>query len=472
MIKEKIMKTKLIVVVISALLAGCAVGPDFKTPTPVTNEKFINSAAIYNAGEVDKAFWRRFNDPTLNQLIDDAAKANHDLKIAIANVAEAKSLSREARSALSPTILANTSYRESLDSLNVVKGAPNPTRADRESRAAIASIDMSWELDFAGRLRRGAEAANAEAAAVEARLDDVQITLAAEVARNYFELREQQLELMLAKQNVENFTNVLKITEAKFGAGSVNGLDRARAKSLLDTARATVPQAEAAVVRTIYRLSVLTGKAPGALNNLLEPKASLTRVEIITAIGTPEQLLKRRPDIRAAERELAAATARIGIAIADFYPRITIGGEYGVNARSPRDWDQSGNRFWSIGPSIKWAFLDSGAIRARVNQAEARVDAAMAKFDKTVLVALEETENALFAYSQSLTREKALNDSKTAATDAAKLAQLRFDAGASDFLVVLDAERTRIAAERDLAQGTASTATSLVAVYKALAGGF
>ena len=180
----------------------------------------------------------------------------------------------------------------------------------------------------------------------------------------------------------------------------------------------------------------------------------------------------RRPDVRAAERELAAATARIGIAIADFYPRISISGEFGVNAGSPRDWGQSGNRFWGIGPSIRWAFLDSGAIRARINQAEARVDSAMAKFDKTVLIALEETENALFAYSQSLTREQALNDSKASATEAAKLAQLRFDAGASDFLVVLDAERTRIAAERDLAQGTASTATSLVAVYKALAGGF
>jgi outer membrane protein, multidrug efflux system len=470
------MKTKLIVILVAAIVSGCAVGPDFKSPTPTTTEKFINSAAtsasIYNAGEVDKAFWRRFNDATLNQLIDDAAKANHDIKIAIANVAEAKALSREARSQLKPTILANSSYRESLDSLNVVRGAPNPTRADREQRQAIASIDMSWELDFAGRLRRGLEAANAEAAAVDARLDDVQITLAAEVARNYFELREQQLELMLAQQNVENFTNVLKITEAKFGAGSVNGLDRARAKSLLDTARATVPQAEAAVMRTVYRLSVLTGKAPGALNNLTDAKPNLTRVEMVTAIGTPEQLLKRRPDVRAAERELAAATARIGIATADFYPRISIGGEYGVNARSPRDWDQGGNRFWGIGPSIRWAFLDSGAIRARINQAEARVDAAMAKFDKTVLVALEETENALFAYSQSLTREKALNDSKAAATDAAKLAQLRFDAGASDFLVVLDAERTRIAAELDLAQGTASTATSLVAVYKALAGGF
>jgi outer membrane protein, multidrug efflux system len=472
MIKEKIMKTKLIVIVISALLAGCAVGPDFKSPTPITNEKFINTAAVYNAGEVDKAFWRRFNDPTLNQLIDDAAKANHDLKIAIANVAEAKALSREARSQLKPTILANSSYRESLDSLNVVRGNPNPTRADREQRQAIASIDMSWELDFAGRLRRGAEAANADAAAVDARLDDVQITLAAEVARNYFELREQQQELMLAKQNVENFTNVLKITDAKFSAGSVNGLDLARAKSLLETTRATVPQAEAAVMRTVYRLSVLTGKAPGTLNNLLDAKPNLGRAEMVTAIGTPEQLLKRRPDVRAAERELAAATARIGIAVADFYPRISIGGDYGVNARSPRDWDQSGNRFWGIGPSIKWAFLDSGAIRARINQAEARVDAAMAKFDKTVLVALEETENALFAYSQSLTREKALSDSKVSATDAAKLAQLRFDAGASDFLVVLDAERTRIAAERDLAQGTASTATSLVAVYKALAGGF
>jgi outer membrane protein, multidrug efflux system len=472
MIKDKIMKTKLVVILVAALVSGCAVGPDFKSPTPTTNEKFINSAAIYNAGEVDKAFWQRFNDATLNQLIDDAAKANHDLKIAIANVAEAKALSREARSQLKPTILANSSYRDSLDSVNVVRGAPNPTRADREQRQAIASIDMSWELDFAGRLRRGAEAANADAAAVDARLDDVQITLAAEVARNYFELREQQQELMLAKQNVENFTNVLKITEAKFSAGSVNGLDRARAKSLLDTARATVPQAEAAVVRTVYRLSVLTGKAPGTLNNLLDAKPNLGRAEMVTAIGTPEQLLKRRPDVRAAERELAAATARIGIAVADFYPRISIGGEYGVNARSPRDWVQSGSRFWGIGPSIKWAFLDSGAIRARINQAEARVDAAMAKFDKTVLIALEETENALFAYSQSLTREKALNDSKASATDAAKLAQLRFDAGASDFLVVLDAERTRIAAERDLAQGTASTATSLVAVYKALAGGF
>jgi outer membrane protein, multidrug efflux system len=466
------MKTKLIVIVVAAVLSGCAVGPDFKTPTPATSEKFINSAGIYNAGDVDKAFWRRFNDPVLNQLIEDAAKANHDIKIAIANVAEAKALSREARSQLSPTILANTSYREALDSFNVVRGAPNPTRADRESRAAIASIDMVWELDFAGRLRRGAEAANADAAAVDARLDDVQITLAAEVARNYFELREQQLELMLAQQNVENFTNVLKITDAKFGAGSVNGLDRARAKSLLDSTRATVPQAEAVVLRTVYRLSVLTGKPPGALNTLLEAKPNLSRVEMVTAISTPEQLLKRRPDVRAAERELAAATARIGVAIADFYPRISISGELGVNARSPRDWDQSGNRFWGIGPSIRWAFLDSGAIRSRVNQAEARVDAAVAKFDRTVLVALEETENALFAYSQSLTREKALSDSKTAATDAAKLAQLRFDAGASDFLVVLDAERTRIAAERDLAQGTASTATSLVAVYKALAGGF
>ncbi len=469
------MKTKLIAAAIPTLLAvllsGCAVGPDFKTPALNTNDKFINTAAAFNAGEVDKAFWRRFNDPVLNQLIDDAAKANHDLKIAIANVAEAKALSREARSQLLPTILANASYRDSLDSANVVK-TPNPTRADREGRASVASIDMSWELDFAGRLRRGLEASNAEAAAADARLDDVQISLAAEVARNYFELREQQLELMLAKQNVLNFANALKITSARFDAGSVNGLDLARAKSLLETARATVPQAETSVVKTVYRLSVLTGKPPGALNSLLDTKPALTRADMVTAIGTPEQLLKRRPDIRAAERELAAATARIGIAVADFYPRISIAGNVGVNARSPRDWDQSSNRFWGIGPSISWAFLDSGAIRSRINQAEARVDAAMAKFDKTVLIALEETEGALFAYSQSLTREKALSDSNIAAAQAAKLAQLRFDGGASDFLVVLDAERTRIAAERDLAQGTAATSTSLVAVYKALAGGF
>ncbi len=471
------MKTKLMAAAVSTIVAmlssGCAVGPDFKTPALNTNDKFINTAAVFNAGEVDKAFWRRFNDPVLNELIDDAAKANHDLKIAIANVAEAKALSREARSQLSPTILANAGYRDSLESANVIK-VPNLTRADRETRASTVSIDMSWELDFAGRLRRGIEAANAEAAAVDARLDDVQVSLAAEVARNYFELREQQLELMLAKQNVLNFTNALKINNARFDAGSTNGLDLARAKSLLETARATVPQAETSVMKTVYRLGVLTGKPPGALNSLLDAKPSLplTRADVVTAIGTPEQLLKRRPDVRAAERELAAATARIGIAVADFYPRISIAGNVGVNARSPRDWDQSNNRFWGIGPSITWAFLDSGAIRSRINQAESRVDAAMAKFDKTVLIALEETEGALFAYSQSLTREKALSESNSSAAQAAKLAQLRFDAGASDFLVVLDAERTRIAAERDLAQGTAATATSLVAVYKALAGGF
>jgi outer membrane protein, multidrug efflux system len=456
---------------VAAALAGCAVGPDYKVPSSNAPQAFNAKSPSFNTSEVERQFWKRFDDAALAQLVDDATKSNHDIKIALANLGEAKSLARDARAQLLPTILANASYKDSVDAANQTR-QPNPTRADREFRAAIASIDMTWELDFAGRLRRAAESSNASNQSVEAQLDDVMISIAAEVARNYFELRGLQRELQAAKDNVTNLIETQKIVDARVNAGSGTALDAARAKSITESSRAAIPQLEAAVSRALNRLAVLTGKQPGALQASLgvaKPIAALPRV---TAIGSPEQLLKRRPDVRAAERDLAAATARIGIAIADYYPRISIGGDVGVNARNGGDLGESASRFWSFGPKISWAFLDSGRIKANVNRAEARTDAALARFDKTVLTALEETENALFGYSQSLAREEALKSASTAANDAAKLAKLRYDAGASDFLTLLDAERTRIAADREFDQAKATTATSLVSVYKALAGGY
>jgi outer membrane protein, multidrug efflux system len=456
---------------IAAVLAGCAVGPNYKAPPVDAPQSFSMQSAVYSNSDVEKAFWKRFDDAMLNALIDDAVKSNHDIKIAVANLSEAKALARDSRAQLLPTILANASYKDSLDAANQTR-QPNPTRADREFRAAIASVDMTWELDFAGRLRRASEASVASNQAAEAQLDDVMISIAAEVARNYFELRGLQRELLAAKDNVANLLETQKIVDARVNAGAGTGLDAARAKSILDSSRAAVPQLETAVSRTINRLGVLTGKRPGALTAQLAEAKPMAAPQRVTAIGSPEALLKRRPDVRAAERELAAATARIGVAIADYYPRISIGGDVGVNAKNGGELSNESSRFWSFGPKLTWAFLDSGRIRANINRAEARTDAALARFDKTVLTALEETENALYGYSQSLAREDSLNGASSAAQEAAKLAKLRFEAGASDFLTLLDAERTRIAADREFDQAKATTATSLVAVYKALAGGF
>jgi outer membrane protein, multidrug efflux system len=465
------MENTILGLAIVAMLTGCAVGPNYKAPPVDAPQSFNTQSAVYSNSDVEKAFWKRFDDAMLNALIDDAVKSNHDIKIAVANLAEAKALARDARAQLLPTILANASYKDSLDAANQTR-QPNPTRADREFRAAIASVDMTWELDFAGRLRRASEASVASNQAAEAQLDDVMISIAAEVARNYFELRGLQRELQAAKDNVANLLETQKIVDARVNAGAGTGLDAARAKSILDSSRAVVPQLETAVSRTINRLGVLTGKRPGALTAQLAEAKPMAAPQRVTAIGSPEALLKRRPDVRAAERELAAATARIGVAIADYYPRISIGGDVGVNAKNGGELSNESSRFWSFGPKLTWAFLDSGRIRANINRAEARTDAALARFDKAVLTALEETENALYGYSQSLAREESLNGASSAAQEAAKLAKLRFEAGASDFLTLLDAERTRIAAEREFDQAKATTATSLVAVYKALAGGF
>jgi outer membrane protein, multidrug efflux system len=465
------MEKTILALAIATILAGCAVGPNYTVPPVDAPQSFIAQSAAYTSSDVEKAFWKRFDDATLNALIDDAVKSNHDIKIAVANLAEAKALARDARAQLLPTILANASYKDSLDAANQTR-QPNPTRSDREFRAAIASVDMTWELDFAGRLRRASEASVASNQAVEAQLDDVMISIAAEVARNYFELRGLQRELQAAKDNVANLLETQKIVDARVNAGAGTGLDAARAKSILDSSRAAIPQLESAVSRTINRLGVLAGKRPGTLTAQLAEAKPLAAPQRVTAIGSPEALLKRRPDVRAAERELAAATARIGVAIADYYPRISIGGDVGLNAKNGGELSNESSRFWSFGPKLTWAFLDSGRIRANINRAEARTNAALARFDKTVLTALEETENALYGYGQSLAREESLNGASSAAQEAAKLAKLRFEAGASDFLTLLDAERTRIAADREFDQAKATTATSLVAVYKALAGGF
>ncbi|MGH8285371.1 MAG: TolC family protein, partial [Steroidobacteraceae bacterium] len=335
-----------------------------------------------------------------------------------------------------------------------------------------AGFDAFWELDFFGRVRRGIEASGAEVGAAEADLRNAQVIVTAEVTRTYFELRGQQQQLDVARRNVTNQSQTFELTTVRLDAGRGTELDTSRAQAQLSGTLATIAPLEAAVARSIHHLSVLTGRQPGALREELAPSQDLPALPAVAAVGDPSTLLRRRPDIRVAERELAASTARIGVAVADLFPRVTFTGGVGYVATTSDGLGESGSDTYLIAPGISWAALDLGRVRARIAGARARSDGALLRYEQTVLRALEETENALVSHARTRERLAHVDAAARASSKAAGLARLRFEGGASDFLQVLDAERTLLEAEDRLAQTRTDTATSLIAVYKALGGGW
>jgi multidrug efflux system outer membrane protein len=451
----------------AALLSACAVGPRYVQPeTPVAGN-FTNLNPIYSNENGPEQFWTQFNDETLSRLVANALVANHDLRIALARFQEARAARGESRFDLAPTITASGGYTERRLA-EVERLAPDVT----ETKLYDAGFDAFWELDFFGRVRRGIEARNAEVGAAEANLRDGQTIVIAEVARTYFELRGQQSQLGVAQRNVDNQTNTLKLTSARLDAGRGTELDTSRAQAQLSATLATIGPLEAAVARSIHRLSVLTGREPTALSAALSPVQELPALPEVVAVGNPEELLRRRPDIRVAERDLAASTARIGVAVADLFPKVTFVGSVGYASDRSEALGDSGTRTHLIAPSISWAALDLGRVRARIAGARANDDASLARYEQTVLRALEETEDALVTHAQTRNRLQHIAESERASRKAAQLAHARFDGGVIDFLEVLDAERSLLTAEDNLAQSRAATATTLVAVYKALGGGW
>lgn len=451
-------------------LAGCAVGPDYVRPEVPVQQGFVNATLDgFSPQAVERDFWRGFGDPLLDQLIEEAQKANHDLRIAAANLREVRALRRLVQYDRYPTVTAGAGYAKSLASENQLPGF---TRSERETDAYTAGFDAFWELDFFGRVRRGIEAASADVAASEAGLNNVQVSVAAEVAREYFELRGAQRQLDVARQNRDNQQQTYGLTVVRLDAGRGTELDRARAGAQLDATIATIPSFEAAVARSIYRLGVLTGQQPTALVDRLSVVEPLPPLPALTAVETPEALLRRRPDIRQAEQSLAGQTARIGVATADLFPRVTLNGNVGVNAGTAGDLGKGGSLTYSVGPSLSWAFLNLGRVRANISASEARTEAALASYEQTVLRALEETEGALVTFNRAQVRNTSLRSAAEQSATAARLARARFDAGAADFLTVLDAERRLLEDQDRLVQGETTAATSLIAVYKALGGGW
>ncbi len=451
-------------------LGGCAVGPNYHRPETPVDPRFANAAEPgFTETEAVEHYWTGFDDPMLTGLIEDALAHNKDLSAAEANLRAARAAKRLAGFDQYPTATLAASYTHSLDSQEQLPGID---MHDREFDAAQAGFDGLWELDLFGRVRRNVEAARGDVGAAAATLQDARVSVIAEVARDYFILRGLQDQLALTQRNADNQFSTLKLTRNRLEAGRGNELDTSRAEAQWQTTLASIPSLQASIATTCYRLSVLSGRQPAALNASLASLAPLPALPPLNAIGTPEQLLRRRPDVRVAERRLAAATARVGVAVGDLFPKVTLVGEVGYFAPTFGDFGQSGARFFSVGPSISWAAFDLGRVQARISSAKAQTDQALAVYEGAVLGALEDTEGALISYGRSQSRREALQVAAAASDKAADLARKRFEGGLIDFLEVLDAERTALSAELLLSQSRTDAATSLVAVYKALGAGW
>jgi outer membrane protein, multidrug efflux system len=454
----------------AATLAGCAVGPDYHRPETPVDAHFANAGepGLKDEDAVER-YWTGFADPLLDSLVDDALAHNKDLGVAEGNLQAARAAKRLAGFDQYPTATFAGSYSHLLDSRQQL---PFFDRHDREFDSAQSAFDGLWELDLFGRVRRNVEAARGDLGASAATLRDARVSVIAEVARDYFILRGLQDQLALTMRNADNQLNTTKLTQTRLEAGRGNELDTARAEAQWQTTLASIPSLQASIATTTYRLSVLTGRQPAALGERLSPLAPMPNLPPLNAIGTPEQLLRRRPDVRVAERRLAAATARVGVAMGDLFPKVTLVGQWGYEAATFGDFGKRNAEFFSVGPSITWAAFDLGRVRARISSAKAETDAALSAYEGAVLNALEDTEGTLITYGRSQSRRDSLQLAAAASDKAADLARKRFEGGLIDFLEVLDAERTALSAELLLSQSRTDMATSLVAVYKALGAGW
>jgi multidrug efflux system outer membrane protein len=481
---SKALAGTLVLIALAALLAavtGCAVGPNYKKPdTPVAAHfagaqppadelgdagARAGTAAPYSGEEAQARFWTQFDDATLNELVDQALAANHDLRIAYGHLVEARAERRAAKFDLLPTVTASGGFTD--ERLSAAESLFNePINAHYYD----AGFDAFWELDLFGRVRRNVEAQSAQVEGVEASLRDAQVSVTAEVARTYFELRGEQTQLAVARHNVDNERATLQLTQARLEAGRSTELDTSRAQAQLSTTLATIGPLEAEVSRSMHRLAVLTGCEPNALTTTLSPERELPQLPPITAVGDPAGLLRRRPDIRVAERQLASSTALVGVAIGDLFPKVTFTGSFSFSADAGTPLGAGPTRGYVIGPGISWAAFDLGRVKARVEGSRARADVALASYEQTVLRALEDTEDALVTHARTRDSLRDAAQAAEASRTAARIARTRYEGGLVDFLDVLDAERTQLAAEDRLAQSRTEAATSLIALYKALGG--
>lgn len=458
---------------LSALLAGCAVGPDFRTPElPQAGAQFARaepSAVPQQASPEtgsDAAFWRQFQDAQLTQLVEQALRANQDLRAALARLDAAQALLRESRLDQLPTLTLSGQALQQRRSESQAMGGP------RSQRSYSAGINASWELDLFGRVRRNIEAGRADLRASAADLAALQVAIAAQVAASYADLRGWQQRLHLAEANAANQQDTLRLVQLRLAHGSGTDFDLARAQAQLETTRSRIPALQARIAVAQHRLAVLTGQVPEALIATLDAPAALPRLPQTIAPGTPADLLRRRPDVAAAEARLHAATARVGVTTAELFPRLSLGGLLGSSALSTGALFGAGSASRSVFLGVDWSFLDVGRVRARIAASEAGAQVALAQYQQSVLLALEDTENALVLLTRTRSEDAHLAQAAEQRARAEQLAQRRYRLGSVGLYEVLDAQRDLYAAQDAAADSRARGLRAAVTLYQALAGGW
>lgn len=463
---------KLLLTIVTALaLSACAVGPNFKAPVnaPAT---LVNAHSSELAPRSPEArWWQQFDDPTLNLLMTRAQSANLDLKLAGDRVRAAHAVFSGTEYDYAPHAPLEAGYAGSKQQV------PGFGSQRYNEESYTAGLDVAWELDLFGHVRRTVEAARGDLAAEQEDLEYARIAVAAEVARNYFLLRSTQQQIKVAHDNLANQQEAVHLTSLRYESGRGTELDVQSSRARLKATEALLPQLETEQAAELYRLAVLLGQRPGTLDAELQPRVAPAYAKALPIGSDGEDvgsLLRNRPDVREAEQRLAAATARVGIATADLFPRVTVtgfvgflSGDFGHLFSTSSGTDA---RAWSLAPSVSWPALDYGSVHARLRAGRANADGALVSYEKTVLNALEETENAFVNYREQQARLKSLVEQAEASRRAADLAAVQYREGVTDFLTLLDAQRTQLAAESAVAETEGSVNTGVVAIYKALGG--
>lgn len=460
-------------------LAAChPVGPDYEEPQLNAPAQWADPLAIPGAptpgtpADLTK-WWTTLNDPVLASLMDRAVAGNLDLKIATARLREARAARTFSAAGDAPVVDANASYNRLRNSNNSGTAGSATNGGDGRNLFA-AGLDAAWEFDVFGGVRRSVEAADADIGAAVWNRRNLTVSLLAEVALNYIDLRTAQQRIVATRGNVDTQSKTVDLATNRFTTGLDSEIDSTRARSQRAATRSLIPALESQARQAIYRLSVLTGQHPGTLVAELDPAGPIPSIVAgqTVAMGAPTDLIRRRADIRQAERELAGANARIGVATADLYPKFRLNGNVGLSTQYAKNWLEGDSLFWGIGPGVTWNLFDGGAIRANIGIAEARTEQFAINYENTLLNALRETDSAAIAFVKNQQRAADLTEAVQQQQRAVELANQLFSKQLTNFLTVLDSQRQLFELQDQLVSSQGDVGTSLVALYKALGGGW
>lgn len=460
---------------------GCMVGPNYKPPSvelPSHWSETNSTKPISQAAQTDLAqWWRGFDDPVLDRLVEQALSSNLDLLDAVARVREARALQSEASAALYPTLSGGTSYSRIRYSETTPFGS-FPQVFPVEYNLFEGGFNSSWDLDLFGGIRRSIQAQRAEMERAAENERDVRVAVLAEVGQDYVIVRSLQRRIVIAQSNTAAQRASLELTQERFQMGFAAELDVAQARSLMLATQTTIPTLQTQLAQTIHQMGVLLGRPPEALSNSLDatrpllPVPGLDVLKLRIPPGLPSELLRRRPDIRAAEREMAAATARVGVATAAFFPDFSMTGTVGLESLALSNFIEGASRFWTVGPTLTMPIFEGGRLRAQLAATNAEQQQAALIYQKTVLQALEEVEDGLTAYGQERARHGLLDQNVAAAQRTTELAEDRYTHGIGSYLDVLEAQRSLYQSQDQLAQSHQLMALDLIALFKALGGGW